>query len=85
MTVVYGSKSILLLSASFMFWLGGTDQFQSDSVWYWISTEQAINDGYTDWHATEPDHPGDTTLQVFRTRSLTGFFLLSRCKCYVCI
>ncbi|XP_048750463.2 perlucin-like protein [Ostrea edulis] len=44
--------------ASFMFWLGGTDQFQSDSVWYWISTEQAINDGYTDWHATEPDHPG---------------------------
>lgn len=63
MTVVYGSKSILLLSASFMFWLGGTDQFQSDSVWYWISTEQAINNGYTDWHATEPDHPGDTSLR----------------------
>ncbi|XP_052693863.1 perlucin-like protein [Crassostrea angulata] len=44
--------------ASFMFWLGGTDQFTSDQNWYWVQTEQQINNGYTDWYQTEPDHPG---------------------------
>ncbi|XP_062620471.1 perlucin-like protein [Saccostrea cucullata] len=44
--------------ASFMFWLGGSDQFQNNSVWYWVATEQKINSGYTDWYRTEPDHPG---------------------------
>lgn len=41
-----------------MFWLGGTDQFTSDQNWYWVQTEQQINNGYTDWYQTEPDHPG---------------------------
>lgn len=49
---------ILSFSASFMFWLGGTDQFTSDQNWYWVQTEQQINNGYTDWYQTEPDHPG---------------------------
>ncbi|VDI24942.1 C-type lectin domain family 10 member A-like [Mytilus galloprovincialis] len=45
--------------ASFMFWLGGTDQFDNNSTeWTWVMTEQKINEGYTDWHPTEPDHPG---------------------------
>lgn len=42
-----------------MFWLGGTDQFDNNSTeWTWVMTEQKINEGYTDWHPTEPDHPG---------------------------
>lgn len=49
---------LFYFSASFMFWLGGTDQFVSDQTWYWVQTEQKINNGYTDWYRTEPDHPG---------------------------
>lgn len=41
-----------------MFWLGGTDQFDNSAEWTWVMTEQKINEGYTDWHPTEPDHPG---------------------------
>lgn len=45
--------------ASFMWWLGGNDQFVStDQTWYWVQTEQKINSGYTDWHRKEPDNPG---------------------------
>ncbi|XP_065921711.1 perlucin-like protein [Magallana gigas] len=44
--------------ASFMWWLGGTDQFTSNQTWYWVQTEQKINSGYTDWYRTEPDRPG---------------------------
>ncbi|XP_061167282.1 ladderlectin-like [Saccostrea echinata] len=54
--------------ASFMFWLGGSDQYHEHSVWYWIATEKNINSGYTDWHRSEPDHPGtlsQSSLKVF--------------------
>ncbi len=55
---------------SFTIWLGGYDRDNTD-VYFWVDDTQ-LDDGYTNWYRTQPNHGSNTYVNMGNLNSYDG-------------